>query len=75
MMRFFIRILYLDGTGKEISYWSNFNSRKAMLSRFDELGISTGKVLQLMMRMSNESEYKEYVPSILLEEEGREWSK
>jgi hypothetical protein len=65
VMRFFIRLFYLDGSGKEIGYWSNFKSSKEMMDRFDELGIGIDKVLQLMIRKNGESEYRNFDPTIL----------
>jgi hypothetical protein len=70
VMRFFIRLFYLDGSGKEIGYWGNFISRKEMIRRFDELGIGIDKVLQLSIRKNAELQYREYDPELFLEEEG-----
>jgi hypothetical protein len=68
-MRFFIRLLYLDGSGKEIGYWGNFISRKEMMKRFDELGIGVDRVLQLMIRKNGELEYKKCNPRLIVEGE------
>jgi hypothetical protein len=70
VMRFFIRLFYLDGSGKEIGYWGNFISRKDMLRRFDELGIGIDKVLQLSIRKNGELQLKECDPNLFFEEEG-----
>jgi hypothetical protein len=61
----FIRIHYFDSTGKKVSYWSSFSSKKLMLKRFAEIGILIENITSLEIRKQGEKEYRKYNPDIL----------
>lgn len=62
---FWIRIKYLDGSGKEVGYWSNFSGKRQMHKRFAELGILLGNITHLEVRKAGESDFKKCNVDIL----------
>lgn len=62
---FWIRIKYLDGSGKEAGYWSNFAGKMQMHKRFSELGILLGNITHLEVRKAGESDFKKRSVDIL----------
>lgn len=61
----FIKINYFDSTGKKVSYWGSFSSRKLMYKRFSERGILIANITSLEIRKQGEKEYRKYNPEIL----------
>jgi hypothetical protein len=66
-MSFFIRVKYLDNTGREIGYWGSFRNKQERIERFQELGILSERVKKLEVKRVSEQEYIEYAPAVLRE--------
>jgi hypothetical protein len=68
-MSFFIRVKYLDHTGKEVGYWGSFKNKQERIERFHELGILNNRVKKLEVRRAGEMDFIEYDPAVIRGEE------